>query len=76
MCDFIIDSIFIAFLKRCYDVEYLYGFYSGFMILRRWRGVDMFIFLGIIDVFFECKNLKGIEILDIAFLYVMMDFFL
>lgn len=35
MCDFIIDSIFIVFLKRCYDVEYLYGFYSGFMILRR-----------------------------------------
>ena len=75
MCDSLTDSTLTAFLSRCHDVEYLYGFHPGFMTMRRQRGVDMLTLPGIIDALSGCKNLKGIEISDIPLLHAMMDFF-
>ncbi|XP_061189220.1 F-box only protein 38-like [Saccostrea echinata] len=75
MCDTLTDSTLTSFLKRCHDVEYLYGFHPGFMTLRRQRGADMLTLPGIIDALSECKNLKGIEISDVVLLHAMMDFF-
>ncbi|XP_056012964.1 F-box only protein 38-like isoform X2 [Ostrea edulis] len=75
MCDTLTDSTLTVFLKRCHDLESLYGFHPGFMTLRRQRGVDMLTLPGIIDALSECKNLKGIEISDVVLLHAMMDFF-
>lgn len=75
MCDTLTDSTLTVFLKRCHDLESLYGFHPGFMTLRRQRGVDMLTLTGIIDALSECKNLKGIEISDVVLLHAMMDFF-